>query len=51
MQIYRTLPQQIAAHLRNEVLSGQLKPGDPLREIEISERFEVSRGPVLEATA
>ena len=49
MEIYRTLPQQIAAHLRNEVLSGKLKPGDPLREIEISERFDVSRGPVREA--
>ena len=49
MEIYRTIPQQIAAHLRNEVLSGKLKPGDPLREIEISERFEVSRGPVREA--
>jgi GntR family transcriptional regulator, rspAB operon transcriptional repressor len=49
MQIYRTLPQQIAAHLRSEVLSGKLKPGDPLREIEISERFDVSRGPVREA--
>lgn len=49
MQIYRTLPQQIAAHLRNEVLSGKLKPGDPLREIEISQRFDVSRGPVREA--
>lgn len=49
MEIYRTIPQQIAAHLRNEVLSGKLKPGDPLREIEISERFGVSRGPVREA--
>ena len=49
MEIYRTMPQQIAAHLRNEVLSGKLKAGDPLREIEISERFGVSRGPVREA--
>lgn len=49
MEIYRTIPQQIAAYLRNEVLSGKLKPGDPLREIEISERFGVSRGPVREA--
>lgn len=49
MEIYRTLPQQIAAHLRQEVLSGKLKSGDPLREIEISERFGVSRGPVREA--
>lgn len=49
VEIYRTLPEQIAAHLRQEVLSGKLKPGDPLREMDLSERFGVSRGPVREA--
>jgi GntR family transcriptional regulator, rspAB operon transcriptional repressor len=49
MEIYRTIPQQIAAHLRQEILTGKLKPGDPLREIEVSERFGVSRGPIREA--
>jgi len=49
MEIYRTLPEQVAAHLRHEVFSGKLKPGDPLREIEVSERFGVSRGPIREA--
>ena len=48
-QLYRTLPQQIAALLRQEVLSGKLKPGDALREIEVSQRFDVSRGPIREA--
>lgn len=48
-ELYRTLPQQIAALLRQEVLSGKLKPGEPLREIEASQRFAVSRGPVREA--
>lgn len=48
-EIYRTLPEQIAARLRQEVLSSKLKPGDPLREIDLSERFGVSRGPVREA--
>lgn len=49
VEIYRTLPEQIAARLRQEVLSSKLKPGDPLREIDLSERFGVSRGPVREA--
>lgn len=48
-EIYRTLPEQIAARLRQEVLSGDLEPDAPLREVEISERFGVSRGPVREA--
>ncbi|MCY4146476.1 MAG: GntR family transcriptional regulator [Chloroflexi bacterium] len=49
IEIYRTLPEQIAARLRREVLSNKLKPGDPLREAELSQRFGVSRGPVREA--
>ena len=49
IEIYRTLPEQIAARLRQEVLSSKLKPGDPLREMDLSQRFGVSRGPVREA--
>ncbi len=49
IEIYRTLPEQIAARLRREVLSNKLKPGDPLREADLSQRFGVSRGPVREA--
>ena len=48
-EIYRTLPEQIAARLQREVLSSKLKPGDPLRETDLSERFGVSRGPIREA--
>lgn len=48
-EIYRTLPEQIAARLQQEVLSSKLKPGDPLREMDLSERFGVSRGPIREA--
>ena len=48
-EIYRTLPEQIAARLRQEVLSSKLKPGAPLRELDLSQRFGVSRGPVREA--
>jgi DNA-binding GntR family transcriptional regulator len=47
--IYRTIPAQIAEHLRYEILSGKFKPGQPLREQEVSERFGVSRGPIREA--
>ncbi len=48
-EIYRTLPEQIAARLQQEVLSSKFKPGDPLREMDLSERFGVSRGPIREA--
>lgn len=49
IEIFRTLPEQIAARLQQDILGGQLKPGDPLREVDLSERFGVSRGPVREA--
>lgn len=47
--IYRTIPEQITDRLRHEILSGELQPGQPLREQEISARFGVSRGPIREA--
>lgn len=46
--IFHTIPEQIANRLRNDILVGNLKPGQPLREKEISESFGVSRGPVRE---
>ena len=49
IEIFRTLPEQIAARLRQDILARQLKPGDPLREVDLSKRFGVSRGPVREA--
>lgn len=49
LTIYRTIPEQVTARLRQEILSGKLQPGEPLREQEISERFGVSRGPIREA--
>ena len=48
-EIFRTLPEQIAARLQQDILAGHLKPGEPLREADLSERFGVSRGPVREA--
>ena len=47
--IQRTIPEQIAKILRQEILAGKLQPGEPLREKQFSERFGVSRGPVREA--
>jgi DNA-binding GntR family transcriptional regulator len=47
--IVRTLREQVAAHVRRDVLSGELAMGDRLREIELAERFGVSRGPVRDA--
>lgn len=47
--IYRTIPEQVTARLRREVLTGVFQPGQPLREQEISKRFAVSRGPIREA--
>lgn len=44
----RTLPEQIAQHLRWDIMAGRLKPREQLREQEISTRFGVSRGPVRE---
>ena len=46
--IFKTIPEQIEEHLRQEILSGNLKAGQPLREQEFSERFGVSRGPIRE---
>ena len=46
--IVRTIPEQIADHLRQEIISGNLDAGEPLREKDVAERFGVSRGPIRE---
>ena len=33
----------IADDLRNEIMRGELVPGDPLTEAEVSERYDVAR--------
>lgn len=40
---------QIADALQNAILNGELRPGEPLIEMEIASRLGVSRGPVREA--
>ncbi|MBP8108148.1 MAG: GntR family transcriptional regulator [Caldilineaceae bacterium] len=45
----RSLADDVAERLREAILSGQLAPGERLRETELSEMMGVSRGPVREA--
>ena len=39
----------ITDRLREEIMTGKFKAGEPLREIPLSQRFEVSRGPIRDA--
>ena len=44
-----TLSSRVALRLRDEILAGELKPGERLNEIGIAERYGVSRTPLREA--
>lgn len=44
-----TTSGNIAAHLREEIVAGQLRAGQPLRQDELARRFGVSKIPVREA--
>lgn len=46
-----TIPEQIAAALRQEIVTGRLAAGTRLRQVEIAQRFGVSTTPVREAFA
>lgn len=46
---YRNVREQVTDRLREEILLGKFKAGDPLREIPLAERFRVSRGPIRDA--
>lgn len=48
--IHRPLVRdQVANAIREQLLSGELEPGSPIRENDIAERLQVSRNPVREA--
>ncbi len=46
-----TVAEQVAATLRREIATGQLKAGSKLRQVEVAARFGVSTTPVREAFA
>lgn len=44
-----SLRQKVAADIRDAIIQGSLKPGEKLKEQEISEQMGISRGPIREA--
>ena len=49
LSLPRTVKEQLADHLRDEIVRGALEPGEHLRLEDIAARFEVSTMPVREA--
>ncbi|MCC6679325.1 MAG: GntR family transcriptional regulator [Phycisphaeraceae bacterium] len=47
--IRMTLREQLVDRIRNDVLSGRLAGGEPLREQHLAAKFRISRGPVRDA--
>jgi DNA-binding GntR family transcriptional regulator len=45
----RTLREQVADHLRDEILSSRLAPGEELGEVALARSLGISRGPLREA--
>src|SRR5882757_9618607 len=45
----QSLPETLAESLRERILSGEFKEGDPLVQEALAEEYEVSRMPVREA--
>jgi DNA-binding GntR family transcriptional regulator len=45
----KRIRDQIADQIREEILSGKYREGDPLRETSLATRFNVSRGPIRDA--
>ncbi len=44
-----TIPDQIINQLRKDIYSGKYNTGESIKEVELSQRFGVSRGPVRHA--
>lgn len=45
----RSLGQAVADRLRQEIVAGAIRPGQRLREAELSARYQVSRSPIRDA--
>ncbi|GAB4156816.1 MAG: GntR family transcriptional regulator [Planctomycetaceae bacterium] len=45
----KTVREQVTDLIRGDVLAGTFPSGEPLREVEIAQKFGVSRGPVRDA--
>mgnify|MGYP005841818391 CR=1 FL=1 len=48
-QVYRSMQDIVFETLRDEILSGKIKPGDSLNTLALSKRLDVSRTPIREA--
>lgn len=48
-RMIRTIREQVVERLRADVLSGRIAAGAPLREVQLAERFGISRGPIRDA--
>ncbi len=46
---FKNVRDQITDRLREEIMTGKFKAGEPLREVPLSKRFDVSRGPIRDA--
>ena len=47
--LFFTISEQIADDIRKGIIFGDLEEGTPLREVELSKQYNVSRGPVRDA--
>lgn len=45
----KTLREQIVGILRKKIFNGEIKPGERIKEMELADAFQVSRGPIREA--
>lgn len=45
----QSLPNLVQEEIERMIIAGEMDPGEPLREIALSERLGVSRGPIREA--
>jgi len=47
--VFLTISEQIANQIRREIITGDLTEGEALKEVELSKKYKVSRGPIRDA--